>query len=150
MRSLLAKLHAKVPPLLFAASTEFVRAFLAVAIVYIGGILTAPNYDAALALSVAALTAALAAGLRAIQVFIPAISLRGLIGPVFGAWADAFLRVFLATAVTALTGWLAAPDWSTWKSSLLGIVAGAAAAGMRALQGVTNPEEQPTIHRGGT
>lgn len=125
------------------AGAAFLRAFGAAILVYATGVLAAPDLNAALTLGAAALAASFAAGLRAIQVFVPAISTKGVLGDTPGAWVDSFLRAFLAVLITAATGWLAAPDLTTWKAVATGAIVGAVAAGIRALQGLLTAGEQP-------
>lgn len=129
--------------LLYAAGTAFLRAFAVTFLFAATGLLAAPNQSALIALSWAALVASLVAGLRALQVFVPGLSTKALFGTVIGAYADSFLRAFLASFLTLLTGWLAAPDWSTWKSAVLAVLVGAVTAGVRALQGLITPGETP-------
>lgn len=129
--------------LLFAAMTAFGRAFLVTFLVAVTGILSAPDQSAAIALSLSGLVASIVAGLRAIQVFIPQISFKQFIPLPFAAWVDSFALAFLATFVTLLTGWLAAPDWSTWKSAVTAILIGALTAGVRVLQGLATSGNQP-------
>lgn len=134
----------KAHTLWYAAGTEFLRAVGLAVLTYSTGILNAPNRSAAVALSIAALFGALAAGLRAIQVFIPKISWKSLIGSTtVAAWADAFTRAGVASFLVTITGWLAAPDYSTWHSVGLAAVTGALLAGVRAVQGLVTPGEQP-------
>lgn len=123
--------------LLFAAMTAFGRAFLVVFL------FAATNQEAATALSWAALVASIVAGLRAVQVFIPLISWKTLLSQPWASWADAFTLAFLSSLVTLLTSWLAAPDWSMWKSALMAIVIGATTAGVRALQGLATLGDSP-------
>lgn len=130
--------------LLYAAGTAFLRSFGVTFLFAATGILTAPNYGAAKALSLAGLVAAIVAGLRSIQVFLPQISFSALMAQPYAAWADSFVRTFLSSFLVALTGWLAAPDWGTWHSALLGIVLGAATAAVRAIQGLLTKGETPT------
>jgi hypothetical protein len=134
--------------LLFAAMTAFGRAFLVTFLLAATGILNAPDQDTAVALSWAALVASIVAGLRAIQVFIPQLSFSGLLPQPVAAWVDAFSLAFLASLVTLLTGWLAAPDWSTWKSALLAVVIGALTSGVRALQGLATAGDKPAPSSG--
>lgn len=134
--------------LLYAAGTSFLRAFGIAFLSFAAGILGATNVGAAKALSIAALAASLAAALRAIQVFVPALSFDALIGQPYAAYVDAFVRMFLATFITAITGWLAAPDWGTWHAALLGALTGAAVAAVRALQGLLTPGESPNPAKG--
>lgn len=133
---------------LFAVGTSFGRAFGITFLSSAVGILGATNTSAAIALSIAALGASVAAGLRSIQVFIlliggPDISFSRIFGKVWGAYADAFVRVFLATFTISVAGWLAAPNWGFWHSAFYGALQGAAVAAVRALQGAVNPDETP-------
>lgn len=129
--------------LLFAAMTAFGRVFIVTFLLAATGILSAPDLDSALALSLAALVASFVAGLRAIQIFIPQISFAGLFPQPIAAWVDAFVLAFLASFVTLLTGWLAAPDWTTWKSAVTAILIGALTAAVRALQGAVTLGDAP-------
>jgi len=129
--------------LLFAIMTAYGRAFLVTFLLAATGILTAPDQVSAVALSWAALLASIVAGLRAIQVFIPGISFAGFVSQPIAAWLDAFTLAFLASFITLLTGWLAAPDLSTWKSAVTAVIIGALTAGVRALQGLATPGDMP-------
>lgn len=129
--------------LLFAAMTAFGRAFGATFLLALTGILAAPNVDAAVALSIAALIASIVAGLRAIQVFIPQLSFAEILPQPWAAYVDSFVRAFLAALVTALVGLLAMPELPTDKSIWFGVLTGAIAAGIRALQGLLTPGEFP-------
>lgn len=134
--------------LLYAAATAFLRAFGVTFLLAATGILAAPNQTALIALSWAALVASIVAGIRAVQVFIPGLSFAALLAQPYAAWADAFTRAFLASLLTLLTGWLAAPDWSTWKSAILAVLVGAGTSGVRALQGLLTPGETPAADSG--
>ena len=129
--------------LLFAAMTAFGRAFLITFLLAATGILSAPNQSAAVALSLAALVGSIVAGFRAVQVFIPQLSFASVLPQPFAAWVDAFVRGFLASFITLLSGWLAAPDWSNSKAALTGVVIGALSVGVRALQGLLTTGESP-------
>lgn len=129
---------------LFAVWTSFGRAFAITFLSFAVGILGATNQSAAVALSIAALAASVAAGLRAVQVFIPLLSFASLIAQPWAAYADAFSRQFLGAFVVAVTGWLAAPQWGAWHAALLGALTGAAVAGVRAIQGLASPGEIPS------
>jgi hypothetical protein len=130
--------------LLYAAGTSFLRSFAITFVSFAAGILGATDKSAAVALSIAALCASAVAGLRALQVFIPAISFANLLPQPWAAYADAFSRQFLGSGIVALAGWLAAPNWGLWHSALLGILTGAAVAGVRAVQGLLTPGEAPS------
>jgi len=134
--------------LLFAAATAFLRAFGVTFLLAVTGILAAPNVDAAVALSIAALIASIAAGLRAIQVFIPQLSFAEFVRQPLAAWLDSFTRAFLAALVTAITGWLAMPDLPTDRAFWYALITGALAAGVRSLQGLLTPQESPAPDKG--
>lgn len=133
---------------LHQAGAAFLRAFGAALIVTLPGVLSSPNFDGTIALGISALVGALAAGLKAIQVFIPALSFATLIQQPYAAWLDSFTRAFLAAFLTAVLGWLAMPDLSTWHSVVVGALTGALAAGFRALQGLLTPGEDPAPNSG--
>lgn len=128
---------------LFAVMTAFGRVFLVTFLLAATGILTAPDLETALGLSFAALIASIVAGLRAIQILIPGLSFAGLLRQPFAAWVDSFVRAFLAVFITLFTGWLVAPDWTTWKSGVTAVVIGALTAGVRALQGFATSGDEP-------
>lgn len=134
--------------LIYAVATAFARNFAITFLSFAVGILGATNKSAAVALSIAALAASVAAGLRAIQIFIPAITFAKFLPQPWAAYADAFVRTFLASFVVAVTGWLAAPNWGAWHAALLGILTGAAVAAVRALQGIVTPGETPFVDNG--
>lgn len=128
----------------YSAGTEVLRAIGVTVLMYSTGIFNAPDKSAAVAASIATLFAALAAGARVLQKFVPALTWAKLItNKAVAAWADAFTRAFAASFLITITGWLAAPDLSTWKSVALGAVTGALMAGARALQGLITPGETP-------
>jgi hypothetical protein len=135
--------------LLERAGASFLRAFLVTLLFLATGILNAPDQATAVALSIAALAAGIAAGIKAIQVLVPQISWATVVkNKLVAAWADAFTRAFVGVFLTFWAGWLAAPDWSTWKSALLAAVIGAATAGARALQGLLTVGESPAPNSG--
>lgn len=134
--------------LLFAAATAFLRAFAVTFLMAATGILAAPNVEAAVALSIAALIASIAGGLRAIQVFIPQLSFASLIPQPYAAWVDSFARAFLASLIVALDGVLAMPELPTDSAVWFGVITGALTAGVRALQGLVTPQESPAPARG--
>lgn len=136
--------------LLERAGSAFLRAFLVTFVFAVTGILSAPNQQAAVALSWAALAASIVAGLRALQVFIPQLTFAHFIAQPYAAWVDSFVRAFLGTFITMWAGWLAAPDLSTWKSAVLAIVIGAVTAGVRAIQGLLTKGEDPGPDQGFT
>lgn len=132
--------------LLSAAGRAFLRAFGASVIVYAAGVLAAPNLDRAYALGVAALVASLAAGLRALQAYVPQLTLTHYLGVPFGPWADSFLHGFLGSLLVTWIAILGAPDLSLSRSVAVAAVVGALAAGIRALQGALTAGEAPGRH----
>jgi len=137
--------------LLSEAGRSFLRAFGASLIVLIPGILAAPNMSTTLALSVAGLVAALAAGLKAVQVFVPQISfksiMKGKIAPYY-TWADSFVRAAVSAFIVGILGWLAMPTLDFSKSVIFGLLVGAFAAGFRALQGTGTVGDVPQPEKG--
>lgn len=134
--------------LLFAVGTSFLRAFGAALVTYTIGILAAPNLTVGVSLSIAALAASIAAGLRAVQVFVPQISFKAIVPQPIAAWLESFTRAAIGAFIVSVTGWLLAPDLATWRSVGLAAVVGALTAGFRAVQGVATPFEQPVPDTG--
>lgn len=134
--------------LLERAGASFYRAFGAELIVYLPGILAAPNLDQARALGVAAFGASIAAGCRVLQVFVPQLSFTHLLGQVVGALVDSFARAFIGTFLTLITGALTAPDLATARALGAAALVGAVAAGLRALQGGLTKGEWPAPAKG--
>lgn len=130
------------------AGTSFIRAFGVSLLFFATGIFNAPNLDTARSLSIAALLASIAAGLRTVQLLIPKLTFAGTFEQPYAAWLDSFFRAGLAAFLISVTGWLAAPDFSTWKSVLIGAVVGAGAAGFRAIQGFFTKGELPKPENG--
>lgn len=129
--------------LLEKAGASFLRAFGAALIVLAPGILSAPDLNGAKALAVAALFAALAAGFKALQVFIPGLTFAKFIPQPFAAWVDSFARAFLGAFIASVIGLFVAPDLATLKAAITAALIGALAAAFRALQGTTTKGESP-------
>lgn len=127
---------------------SFLRAFVASLIVFLPGLLTAPDLHGAIGLGISALIASISAGLRAIQTYIPKLSIAAYVKAPYGVWADSFGRAFLATLVTSLIGILAMPDLSAWKSLVTSALVGAITAGFRVVQGAGTVGEEPKPGRG--
>ena len=130
------------------AGLSFLRAFGASALTYSFGILAAPNLDQARLLATAAVVGSLAAGIRALQTFIPALSLARYLNPPIGEYADSFGRAFLAALVASLGGINAVPDLGTGKALVTAAIVGALAAGIKALQGSLTKGEPPAPAHG--
>jgi hypothetical protein len=134
--------------LLYAAATAFLRAFGITFLMAATGIAAAPNFAAAQALSIAALIASIAGGLRAIQVFIPQLSFAAFVPQPYAAYVDSFVRSFLATFAVSIQGLLAMPELPTDRSLYFAALTGALVAGLRALQGLVTPGEAPAPDKG--
>jgi hypothetical protein len=139
-----------VSALLAAAGRAFLRAFIGSFVTLLLGVLAAPNLDQAYGVGVAALIASVAAGIRAIQEFVPQLSLSGWIPNVYASWADAFLRAFVGSLVVTLPGVLDAPDFSTGKALAVAAVIGALTTAVRVIQGLLTPTETPVTGAGVT
>ncbi len=134
--------------LLERAGASFLRAFIVVLLFAATGILNAPDQATAVAMSWAALAAAIAAGIRAFQVFVPKFSWEALLPQPWAAWADAFTRAFVGVFLSTWAQWLTAPNLSTWHAVALAAVIGAATAGARAIQGLFTNGETPAEPKG--
>ena len=130
--------------LLSAAGRGFLRAFVAGLLVYGPGISQAPSLHAAYLLGVAALIAAFAAGLRAIQAYVPQVAAATHLGKPYGDWVDSFAQGFIASLIVTLPGITDAPDFSTGRALLVGAILGAVNAGIRAVQGTLTTGEHPS------
>ena len=137
--------------LLAAAGRTFLKAFGASVIILAPGVLSAPDLNQAYGLGVAALFASVAAGIRAIQVFVPQLSFVGLLPDrykVVAAWVDAFVRGFLGAFLVSILGVLNAPDLATGRALLTAALVGALVAAFRALEGLLTKTEQPAPNTG--
>lgn len=134
--------------LLDDAGRAALKAFLASLLIIAPGIYQAPDLNSAVALGIAALMAAIAAALAAIQVFVPKLSFRAYVPGLAGAALDSFAHAFLGAFLTSIVGWLQMPDLSTWRSVVVGAMVGALAAGLRAAQGLLTPGEHPSPSSG--
>lgn len=130
------------------AGASFLRAFGIALLFLIPGILNAPDEQTAIALAVAALAASIAAGIKALQTFVPQLSFASFVAQPVAALLDSFIRMFIAVFLTFWQGWFAAPDWATWKSAALAAVIAATTAGVRAVQGLLTSGEWPAPGRG--
>lgn len=119
------------------------RSMLAALLVVAIGISASPNFDGAVALGLAGLISIVAAGLTAVQAYVPFLSLQSYIPGIAGKMADAFVRAGLGAFLVSVLGWLAMPDLSTWKSLLIASIVGGINAGLRAIQGAADPNEGP-------
>lgn len=136
---------------LSAAGRAFLRAFVGSVIVLAPGILAAPDLNQSKALGVAALLSSIAAGVRAIQVFVPELSFAGLLPEryrLFGEYVDNFTRAFLATFLTLFLGVLDAPDLNAARAAIAGLLVGGLAAGVLAVQKTFQSGENPAPNIG--
>lgn len=127
------------------AGKAFLKAFLAALLVVAIGISQQPNLNGAVALGVAGLMASIAAGLSAIQTFIPQLSVAPFLPAPYGSMIDSFLRAFLGAFVVSIMGLLAQPDLSLWKSGVIAAIVGALNAGLQALQGTFTIGQRPKL-----
>lgn len=134
--------------LLSAAGRAFLRAFGAAIIVYSFGVLAAPNLNRAYDVGVAALAASVAAGIRALQAFVPQLTFAHYIGGLAGTLIDAFVHGLLGSMVITVPGALNAPHLSWERSTWVGLIVGAFTAGLRAVQAVTTVGEGPNPQSG--
>lgn len=135
--------------LLSEAGRSFLRAFVGSVIILAPGVLAAPNFNGAMALGLAALMAAVVAGLKAIQVFVPQLSFKSI--PQLGlyyVYVDSFVRAFLGAFITAWIGILQMPDLSFTHSLIVGAIVAAVTAGVRALQGILTVGDAPLPSKG--
>lgn len=138
--------------LLSAAGRAFLREAIVAFVVFAAGIWAAPNVDAAAALAFAGSYAALAAGFRAVRVFLPGISTA-----VAGALhvPVAYAEVIITGTTTVLSGLLVgaigffeAPDFETGKAAFIAAILGIGTALFRLIQAVLTPGETPTPSAG--
>jgi hypothetical protein len=134
--------------LLSATGRAFLRVFVGALVVFAPGVLAAPDLQAMRSLGLAALLASTAAGIRAVQVFVPQLSVRHWIVDPYGEWADSYLHGFLSSLLITLPGALEAPDLAAVRALLTAAIVGAAAAGARALQGTLTVGERPAPRLG--
>jgi len=130
------------------AGREFLRAFGAALIILAPGVLAAPNLNQMFLLGVSALAAAIAAGLKAIQAFVPMLSFAGVISQPIAAWLDAFVRAFLAALLVFVVGMLSAPELAWDKAAVVAALVAALSAGFRALEGLLTKGEEPAPSQG--
>jgi hypothetical protein len=130
--------------LLSAAGRSFLRAFGASLLILLPGILAAPNLAQVRGLATAAVVGSLAAGIRALQAFVPQLTIGGKYGPIL----EEGLRTLVAGFFVLALGALAAPNLAEGKAILVGGLAGIVAAAIRAIQGLLAPAETPNPNAG--
>lgn len=129
--------------LLSSAGRAFIGAFVVSAITLSTGILAAPDFNTGKALAIASLFASVAAGVKALQEFVPALRFGTYLPQPYGAYADAFVQAGVGAFLVAAVGILAAPNLAEAKALATAAVVGALMAGFRAVQGLLTPGEQP-------
>jgi hypothetical protein len=127
------------------AGRAFLKVFAPALLVVAIGISTQPNLDRATAVGIAGLFAAIAAGLAALQTYVPALTFRYWVGDPAGRYVDAFAHGFLGALLTAIIGILNEPSLATWKALLVGAIVGAITAGLQAVEEVLSPAPVPPI-----
>jgi hypothetical protein len=126
-----------------SAARAFAIAFGSSALILAGPVLDAADVKTAVALGIAALIASIAAGVKALQEYIPQISVGSYVKQPFGAWIDAFLQGGIGAFAVLLFNWLSAGDVTDWKNWIAAAAIGALQAGLRALQGAVTKGEDP-------
>lgn len=127
------------------AGRAFLKVFLPALLVVAIGIATQPNLDRGVAVGIAGLFAAIAAGISAVQTYVPLLTVRYWIGDPAGRYADAFLHGFLGAFLTALIGILNEPSLNAWKALIVGAVVGALTAGFQAVEELLSPVPVPPV-----
>lgn len=77
----------------------------------------------------------------AVQSIIPQFSWRSYVPEAYAKYLDAATLAFLGTFVSLISGFLSAPDWSTWRSVVTGALVAAGSAAVRALAALLTPGE---------
>ncbi len=117
------------------AGRSFLRAFVASFIVFAPGLLKAPGMHGALLMAEAASIASLTAGFRALQDFVPQLQFNWTYaGYPVGDFIGSFVRGTLASFLVLSIGLLTSPTFSFSTSAITGVLTGALAAGILAVQ----------------
>lgn len=132
---------------LSAAGRSFLRAFGANLIVLAPGILAAPTIRGAELLAVAGLAASVACGIRAIQAYIPSLTVAKYLGGI-GVYVDSALRAFAGSLCVTLPGVFMAHSLHTGTALATAALIGAVSAGLRGLQGSLTLGESPWPQHG--
>jgi hypothetical protein len=134
--------------LLANAGKAFLKAALASFLVVVYGLASQPTIHGALAIGIAALMAAVAAGLAAIQTFIPQLTFAPYLPAPWGSILDSFIRAALGAFVVSLIGILQEPSMSGWHAAFIAAVIGAINAGLQAIQGTLTLDYYPAPRYG--
>jgi hypothetical protein len=121
--------------LLSNAGRSFLRPFIGSLLVLLPGVLAAPDTGTMTGLALAALIASVAAGLKAVQVFVPQLSFQSLLPGFSGTLLDSFVRAFLGAFLVLAPGVLDAPNLAEGRALFTAAIVAAVTAGVRALQG---------------
>lgn len=115
----------------------FLKPFASALFVALIGIGVQPSLRGMAALYLGALVAAVAAGLAALQAYVPSLSLRRWIKDPYGQLLDTFSHGFFPAFLISVIGFLHGQDLSAWKAAASAALIGAFSAGLRLL--VQNP-----------
>jgi hypothetical protein len=126
-----------------AVARMFLRVFIAAVVVYLIGVLEAPDLNTARSIAIAGLVAGAAAVLRFATVYIPKITVAHWIGDPWGSLADSFIHAFLAALIVNALDWLKVPHFHGWRDLWVAIIVGVAGAAVRAVQGLFTTGEFP-------
>ncbi len=88
------------------AGRAFLKAFGAALLVVLIGVSQQQTLHGAVAIGIAGLAASFAAGLAALQVFVPALSFRKYFPGIVGAVLDSFVHAALGAFIVAVIGML--------------------------------------------
>lgn len=115
----------------------FLKPFASALLVALVGIGVQPTLRGTVALYLGALVAAAAAGLAALQVYVPNLTFRRWIKDPYGQLLDTFSHGFFPALLISAVGFLHGQDLSAWKAAGSAALIGAFSAGLRLF--VQNP-----------
>jgi hypothetical protein len=123
------------------AGRAALRSIVPLALVLGYGLLNAKDITGARLQAVAFAVSAAIVIFTTLQSLVPALSWRNYVPEAYAKYLDAATQAFLGTFVSLILGFLAAPDWSTWRSFVTGALVAAGTAVVRALQSLFTPGE---------
>lgn len=134
--------------ILAAAGRRFLHATVAGFVVFVLGLLAAPDliWDNVRIYGVVFLIAIGAAALKFIAEVAPFLSVANYVPDkyrVYAAWLDAFLQAGIASFVVNAPGIFNAPDLKTAGAVAVGVLVGALTAAARATEGLLTRAERP-------
>ena len=134
--------------ILAGAGRRFLHAVAAALIVFVLGLLAAPDLiaDNVRLYGVAFLVAIGAAFLKFVTEILPFLSVAKYVPDkyrVYAAWLDAFLQAGISAFVVAAPGVFDAPDLKTAGAIAVAALIGALTAGVRAIEGLLTKAERP-------